>query len=132
MKLKLIFIFIFLLAAPLSAVAQPTITLPPDQSPPSPATPPADQPRNGIPRPSYLQLPRESQIEVPLDQRGLGGATALGGYGELTFNAPSSAPNIVDLRRLVLYVGHNFTERLRLYAEVEMEHAVTSSTDKGE
>ncbi len=36
------------------------------------------------------------------------------------------------MRRIVLYVGHNFTERLRLYTEFELEHAVTSASDKGE
>lgn len=110
------------------------------QSPPSPApTTPAptitlapDEPQPGIPRPPILQLPRETHIEVPLDQPGAGGSTAIGGYGELTLNAPSNGPNVVDLRRLVLYIGHNFTERLRFYGELEVEHAVTSAADKGE
>ena len=39
---------------------------------------------------------------------------------------------MIDLRRLVLFVGHNFSERLRLYSELEVEHAVASSTDQGE
>ncbi len=153
MKLNVIFIFIIL---PLSswtsaAVAQPNVTLAPEERPappqtapsataPSATTPPAttpgqaapDQPQPGIPRPPILQLPRETQIEVPLEQAGVGGSTAIGGYGELTLNAPSNGPNIVDLRRLVLYVGHNFTQRLRFYGELEVEHAVTSAQDKGE
>lgn len=149
MKLKTIFIFIFT-AAPLfvgagAARAQPQITLPPDQSPPPPATPTTpttsttsptptapDQPQPGIKRPAILQLPRESQIEVPLDAAPAAASTAIGGYGELTFNAPSNAPDVVDLRRLVLYIGHNFTDKLRFYGELEMEHAVTSADDKGE
>ena len=118
MKLKTIFIFTWLCSA--TAIAQPTITLAPDE------------PQPGIPRPPILHLPRESQIEVPLEQQGTSGSTAIGGYGELTLNAPSNAPNVVDLRRLVLYVGHNFTQQLRFYGELEVEHAVTSATDKGE
>ncbi|HEX8953155.1 MAG TPA: hypothetical protein VF945_14975, partial [Polyangia bacterium] len=109
-----------MLLAPRAAVAQPNITLAPDE------------PQPGIPRPPLLQLPRETQIEVPLEQPGSSGSTAIGGYGELTLNAPSNAPNVVDLRRLVLYVGHNFTGKLRFYGELEVEHAVTSASDKGE
>jgi hypothetical protein len=126
MKLNVIFIFTvlgaFLCAAisPRSAVAQPNITLAPEE------------PQPGIPRPPVLQLQRETQIEVPLEQPGVGGSTAIGGYGELTLNAPSNASNVVDMRRLVLYVGHNFTQKLRFYGELEVEHAVTSAADKGE
>ncbi len=85
-----------------------------------------------IQRPPVLDLPRESQIEVPLENQHPVAQTAIGGYGELTVNDPSNGPAVVDLRRLVLYIGHNFTDKLRLYAEFEMEHAVTSSTDRGE
>jgi hypothetical protein len=121
-KLKIIFIFSYgLFAVAGTARAQPRITLPPEE------------PQPGIPRPPILELPRESQIEVPLEQPApAGSSTAIGGYGELTFNAPSNAPNVVDLRRLVLYFGHNFTERLRFYGELELEHAIASSVDKGE
>ena len=115
---------VILLALILSAEgarAQPVITLPDE--------PPAQKP---IERPSFLQLPRETQIENPLSGAQSASSTALGGYGELTVNSPSNGPTIVDLRRLVLYVGHNFTDRFRLYSEFEMEHAVTSSTDRGE
>jgi hypothetical protein len=118
MKLNVIFIFTLLTTS--SAVAQPNITLAPDE------------PQPGIPRPPILQLQRESQIEVPLEQQGTSGSTAIGGYGELTLNAPSNGPNVVDMRRLVLYVGHNFTQKLRFYGELEVEHAVTSADDKGE
>lgn len=58
--------------------------------------------------------------------------SAFGGYGELTLNAPSNGPAIVDLRRVVLYFGHDFNEHIRFYSELEMEHAVSSSEDQGE
>ena len=128
MKLKIIFIFItvipaaaVLVGAPGSAAAQPNITLAPP-----------DEPQPGIPRPPILQLQRENQIEVPLDQAPPPSSTAIGGYGEVTLNAPSNGPNVVDLRRMVLYIGHNFTNKLRFYGELEVEHAVTSADDKGE
>jgi hypothetical protein len=50
----------------------------------------------------------------------------------LTLNAPSNASTVVDLRRLVLFFGHNFNRHLRFYGELEAEHAVTSSDDEGE
>ena len=128
MKLNVIFIFTatttftaaLAVTLPSTANAQPSITLAPDE------------PQPGIPRPPLLQLQRETQIEVPLEQPGTSGSTAIGGYGELTLNAPSNGPNVVDMRRLVLYVGHNFTQKLRFYGELEVEHAVTSADDKGE
>ncbi|HEY7953904.1 MAG TPA: hypothetical protein VII38_01390 [Polyangia bacterium] len=103
------------------ASAEPQIVLPPAP----------DQPLPGIPRPSLLKLPRENQVEVSLDQPAMADS-ALGGYGEITFNAPSNGPNVVDLRRLVLYVGHNFDSHFRFYGELEFEHAVSSANDKGE
>src|SRR5262249_42688599 len=101
--------------------AAPVITLPPEPSPQPPS----------MLGPLTLSLPRENQIEVPLDQQAMSG-TAVGGYGELTLNGPSNGATIVDLRRLVLCFGHNFTQHLRFYGEIEAEHAVTSSDDEGE
>jgi hypothetical protein len=79
-----------------------------------------------------VDLPRESAIENPLREPAAASATTVGGYGELTLNAPSNDPAIVDLRRVVLFVGHNFNEHLRFYSELEVEHAIASSTDQGE
>jgi hypothetical protein len=61
-------------------------------------------------------------------------ATTIGGYGEITLNIPidTAASAVVDLRRFVLFVGHNFTEVIRLYSELEVEHAVSSASDQGE
>jgi|SRR5579871_5457922 len=114
------------LALPSTASAQPDISLPPEE-----------QPKPAIPKPSAIALPRESQIEVPLDAPAQSG-TAIGGYGEIVLNAPfGEVPpaldgTTADVRRLVLYVGHNFNERLRLYTEIEIEHAVSSASDRGE
>jgi hypothetical protein len=59
-------------------------------------------------------------------------ATMVGGYGELTLNAPQGAPAIVDLRRVVVFVGHRFSDRFRFSSEIEVEHAIASSGDQGE
>jgi hypothetical protein len=114
--------------------------LPAPASPPSLGAPPAAVPEPQAPvieLPSerdmpQMALPRESAIENPLRQASAASATAIGGYGELTLNAPAIGPSVIDLRRLVLFVGHNFNERIRFYSELEVEHAVASSTDSGE
>jgi hypothetical protein len=79
-----------------------------------------------------MELPRESAIENAIGRPSPYSGTAIGGYGELTLNAPSNGPAIVDLRRLVLFVGHNFTDHIRFYSELEVEHAIASSGDEGE
>ena len=96
------------------AAPGPVVDLPPEHDMPSTA------------------LPRETPIENPLGGAPALTGTAVGGYGELTLNAPSNAPAVVDLRRFVLFVGHNFTDRIRFYSEVEVEHAVSSAGDAGE
>src|SRR5205807_5212941 len=107
------------LVAPATARAAPEIFIP-------------DDPKPLLPKPSGFDLPRETQIEVPLDGPAITG-TAIGGYGEIVLNAPMNGdPTTVDVRRLVVYLGHNFTERLRMYSEIEIEHAVSSSGDRGE
>ncbi|HZS36407.1 MAG TPA: hypothetical protein VFF06_06260 [Polyangia bacterium] len=131
MKTKIKIIIALLLLVTPAVRAEPTITLPPDEKKPGEQKPDGDGARS-LARPPMLNLPRESQIEVPLEQHTSDNSTAIGGYGELTVNSPSSSPTVVDLRRMVLYVGHNFTDKFRLYSEFEMEHAVTSSSDKGE
>jgi len=122
--------------APTQAPAAPAAIAPP----PPPVAAPVPAPEIGGPvielpserdMPS-LDLPRETAIENPLRGISAASATAIGGYGELTLNAPSNAPAVVDLRRVVLFVGHNFNEHIRFYSELEVEHAVASSTDQGE
>ena len=122
------------------APAAPLVVLPPPAAPPPVAAPPvaAPEPQGpAIELPSerdmpQMTLPRESAIENPLRQQTSATATAIGGYGELTLNAPAIGSSVIDLRRLVLFVGHNFNERIRFYSELEVEHAVASSNDQGE
>ena len=99
---------------PTGAPGGPAMDLPPERDMPSTA------------------LPRETAIENPLGREPAVSGTAVGGYGELTLNAPSNAPAIIDMRRFVLFVGHNFSDRLRFYSEVEVEHAISSAEDAGE
>ncbi len=60
--------------------------------------------------------------------------TRLTSYGEINLTVPSehSADTQIDLRRFIIGFAHRFNEKTRLVTELEVEHAVTSSTDSGE
>ncbi len=61
-------------------------------------------------------------------------ATVLTGYGEVNYNRyqRDKSKNEADVRRLVLGVQHRFDARTKLVTELEVEHSVTSASDKGE
>ena len=58
--------------------------------------------------------------------------TTLGGYGELHYNHLSNDTREIDFHRFVLFFGHEFTDRLRFFSEIEVEHALSSSSSDGE
>ena len=95
-----------------------------------------DAPKSAARKNGAVSLPRQSQIDVALDDRTkrMRGA-AVGGYGEAVVNAPvgpGAGPAIADLRRTILYFGFNFTDRIRFFSEIEFEHALTTSGKQGE
>ena len=57
--------------------------------------------------------------------------TTLGGYGELHYNNLDSKEE-VDFHRFVLFLGHEFTDSIRFFAELELEHAVSGGDYDGE
>ncbi len=61
-------------------------------------------------------------------------ATVLTSYGEINYNRPTrdSKNTITDLRRFVLGYQHRFDEKTKVVTELEVEHAVSSSSDRGE
>jgi hypothetical protein len=64
-------------------------------------------------------------------------ATTLGGYGELHFNmwedqASDKEKNEVDFHRFVLFLDHEFNDRLRFTSELEIEHALSGDGQPGE
>ncbi|OGV70590.1 MAG: hypothetical protein A3K19_06570 [Lentisphaerae bacterium RIFOXYB12_FULL_65_16] len=66
-----------------------------------------------------------------------GKKTHLGGYGELHYNNledrhGSKDKEEIDFHRFVLFVGHDFDERLRFFSELEVEHALVGDTKTGE
>ena len=57
--------------------------------------------------------------------------THLGGYGELHYNNLDSGSEI-DFHRFVLFIGHKFSDRIRLHSELEMEHSIAGEGQNGE
>jgi type II secretory pathway pseudopilin PulG len=56
------------------------------------------------------------------------------GYGELNYSQPrnNTADTTADAARFVLGASYRFDDRTRLVSELELEHAIASSSDPGE
>jgi hypothetical protein len=61
-------------------------------------------------------------------------ATVLSSYGEINYNRPTRASRNAqaDVRRFVLGYQHRFDAKSKVVTELEVEHAVSSSSDPGE
>ena len=57
--------------------------------------------------------------------------TQVGGYGEMHYNNLDSKKEI-DFHRFVLFFGHQFTDNLRFFSELELEHADSGNGKNGE
>ena len=62
--------------------------------------------------------------------------TTIGGYGELHYNnldgsGGASDKDEIDFHRFVLFFGHEFTDRLRFFSELEVEHALSGDDKPG-
>lgn len=58
----------------------------------------------------------------------------LGGYGEHHYNnyrGSDASDDKVDAHRFVLFVGHDFNERIRFFSELEVEHAYSGEGKPG-
>ncbi|VAW75437.1 FIG01060344: hypothetical protein [hydrothermal vent metagenome] len=60
---------------------------------------------------------------------GSSGRTIVGGYGEMHYNnldnqtSGGSDKKEIDLHRAILFLGHEFNDRIRFWSELEVEHA---------
>ena len=55
------------------------------------------------------------------------------GYMEMNFAKPENQTSTLDFRRFVLLFGHSFSDRLKFWSELEIEHAfVEGLEEKGE
>jgi len=57
--------------------------------------------------------------------------TSIGGYGEHHFNHFEDKDDEVDAHRFVLFVGHQFSDTLRFFSELEVEHGLVEDTADG-
>ncbi len=62
--------------------------------------------------------------------------TSLGAYGELHYTNRSKEAGDhqeeSDFHRFVIFLGHEFTDKLRLYSELELEHSIAGDGKNGE
>ncbi|MDT8388867.1 MAG: hypothetical protein RQ736_15295, partial [Thiogranum sp.] len=77
----------------------------------------------------------EAAVEAVESGSGSGGAawaknTQIGGYGELHYNnlngsGGANDKDELDFHRFVLFVNHQFSDNIRLFTELELEHALS-------
>jgi len=95
----------------------------------TPAAAPAPAPRAAAPI-DMAQAP--APYQSPLSPSG--NQTTLFGYGEINYNRPfrDQSQTQLDVRRAVIGIAHQASERTRIVGEFEFEHSVTSADDAGE
>ncbi|MEG9326977.1 Phosphate-selective porin O and P [Salinimicrobium catena] len=49
-------------------------------------------------------------------------AVTLGAYGEVTYNQPEGDNGELDVQRLVMLLGYQFTDKVQFFTEIEFEH----------
>ncbi|MFQ5644841.1 MAG: porin [Thiogranum sp.] len=68
---------------------------------------------------------------------GSSGRTVIGGYGELHYNNLDNQTSgrddrkEMDLHRAILFLGHEFNDRIRFWSELEVEHAESGEGKDG-
>jgi cell division protein FtsB len=75
--------------------------------------------------------------EAVKSSRSLSDRTTIGGYGELHYNNledqnGNSDKDQIDFHRFVLFFGHEFTDNLRFFSELELEHSLAGDDKPGE
>ncbi len=58
--------------------------------------------------------------------------TSIGGYGEHHFNHFEDKNDQIDAHRFVVYIGHQYSDTLRFFSEVELEHSLAGEGKPGE
>ena len=63
--------------------------------------------------------------------------TTFGGYGELHYNSldrddSQASKDEIDFHRFVMFTGHQFSENVRFFSELEVEHSIAGEGKVGE
>jgi hypothetical protein len=77
-----------------------------------------------------VEATADAMKNVGSKKQGWWDRTSLGGYGEVHYNGGST--DQIDIHRFVLFVGHEFNSRTRLFSEFEVEHALAGEGKPGE
>jgi len=111
------------LLAQFASSAEPQTATAPRLRPPEPSA--ADSPlAASFPPLQRLETRATSSEETRLP---------VAGYMELNFTKPQQQSPTLDFRRFVLLFGHSFSDRLKFWSELEVEHAfVEGGEEKGE
>jgi len=77
---------------------------------------------------------RKLRADRPVEEND---SLSIGGYGELHYNnlngsGGASDQEVIDFHRFVLYVGYEFSDRIRFSSELELEHALSGDDQPGE
>ena len=56
----------------------------------------------------------------------------IGGYGEMHLNLNQGKDNEIDYHRFVLFFGKEFTDKVRFFSELELEHSLAGEGKPGE
>lgn len=51
-----------------------------------------------------------------------GNAVTIGAYGEVVYNQPEGANGKMDVHRLVMLLGYQFSDKVQFFSEIEFEH----------
>ena len=67
----------------------------------------------------------------------LSNKTTIGGYGELHYNnlrndGPKGNKDEIDFHRFVLFINHEFNDKMRFVSELELEHSLAGDGAPGE
>ena len=63
--------------------------------------------------------------------------STIGGYGEVHYNSlekddSSATKDAIDFHRFVMFTGHQFTDSIRFFSELEVEHSIAGDGKVGE
>ncbi|RMH43535.1 MAG: porin [Gammaproteobacteria bacterium] len=78
----------------------------------------------------------QARLNVAVDkldekQAGTESNTKIGGYGELHYNNTDGGDEL-DVHRFVLFLNHKFSDSVRFYSELEVEHSLVGEDGPGE
>ena len=59
--------------------------------------------------------------------------TQIGGYGEIHYNNKENGrTDEIDAHRFVMFLGHDFNDKVRFFSEIELEHSIAGDDQPGE